>query len=170
MDNKLSFGIRPMANGDSHYLVNIDRKVIENPWSIEEWQLLRFYFLDWQIIVSTIDEIPVGFYILEPSMEQNICRIHKLAALPEVKRYGIETSLLDHIEYSTMMSGINTIEYPVPEFSCLGENDPYDMSQWLLSKSFKCESLIKDSVEFYGYLYDIYVFKKELNFGVNFYE
>ena len=77
MKQKLALDFRPMSAGDSHHLLDIDLKVSEFPWDVEDWQLLQKFFPDWEISVATLNKTPVGFSVVELSADDDLCRLYK---------------------------------------------------------------------------------------------
>lgn len=159
MDRK-TLDIRAMKEGDSHHLVNIDVKSSEFPFEFEDWQLLAHYFPEWRIMVSCLDETPVGFAIVELDKDELVMRIHKIVALPEAKRIGVDTTMLCHIEYEAQISGFAKIQLPVPSLACRGPGDPYDISEWLKNNQYRCVGTEEEIFEAYGEKIDAYIFEK----------
>lgn len=164
MKRKLTLDIRPMSVGDSHHLLNIDLKVSEFPWDVEDWQLLQKFFPDWEISVATINKTPVGFSVVELSADDDLCRIHKFAVLLRARRIGVHLSLMNVIEYRTFTRSLGTIEYVASE-CCCRPGDPYDVSEWLLRENFRCQDTEADMFEGYGKNYDAYLFRKIVHDG-----
>ncbi len=152
--------IRPMTLGDSHHLINIDSKASEFAWDVEDWQILQKYFPDWKVWIVSLMDTPKAFAVVEVDHNEDISRIHKMAALPEARRIGADLSLLDTIEYDAVVSGVGTVEFVVSETSCRGGNDPYDISAWLLRRGFKCEETGRETYDAYGKMYDGFAFRK----------
>jgi hypothetical protein len=164
MKRKLALDLRPMSVGDSHHLLNIDLKVSEFPWDVEDWQLLQKFFPDWEISVATLNSTPVGFSVVELSADDDLCRIHKFAVLRRAQRIGVDNSLLNLIEYRTSIKSLGTLEYVASESACR-PGDPYDVSQWLIWHGFTCEATEPEMFEGYGKDYDAYLFRKTIHEG-----
>lgn len=160
---KLALNLRPLLAGDSHHLLNLDNKVSEFPWDVEDWQLLQKFFPEWEVSVVTLNETPKGFSVIELSADEGVCRIHKLVAQPN--GVGLLNVLMDRIEYRAFIKQLDVIELIVSETECRGGDDPYDKTKWMRQQGFKCEDIQTGLFEAYGNQYDGYVFHKSLHEG-----
>lgn len=161
LGNRMNLDIRPMKDGDSHHLINIDLKSSEFPFQFEDWQLLAHYFPDWKIMVGCLDETPVSFAIVEfEHDDEMVVRIHRIVAMPEGKKFGVHNAILYTIEYEATIAGFAKIQIPVPTSSCRGPEDPYDMSEWLKENKYRCVEIEEDMFEAYGETIEGYIFEK----------
>lgn len=161
MDRK-DLDIRPMKEGDSHHLINVDLKTSEFPFGFQDWQLLAHYFPEWKIMVACLDETPVGFAIVEMDKEDRTVRIHKLVAMADARKLGVDNAILHTIEYEATISGYQKVQLPTPTSSCRGPGDPYDISEWLKKNKYVCVGTEESMFEAYGENMDGYIFEKNL--------
>ena len=157
---QLNLDVRPMQQGDSHHLLNIDLKASEFPFDFDDWQTLARFFPEWKIAVATLDDTPVAFAIYEIDEEEKVVRVHKIAALPNARRIGVDSTLLSAIEYTAVTQGMSAVEIPVPASSCRGKDDPYDVSVWLNRNKYRCVRTEAGLYEAYGDDEDGYIFQK----------
>lgn len=153
--------IRPLQEGDSHHLINIDSKCHEFYWDAKTWQSCQQYFNDWNIIIISIDNIPKGFYIAKFIV--NYIKLLKFSYIKDASYIlPIEDIIFANIETEAAKLNCEFIVTELPEFCCLGKNDPYDLSSLLIENGFSCDHTMKDQIREYGQLYDSYIFVKKL--------
>lgn len=141
---------------DCTHLMNIDRKSTEFPYDFEDWQQLNL-MSDWFAFLTTYKNTPCGFVIYELS---TCLRVHRLAVLPEFRHQGVGVTLLSIAE--TNAGNRKLYEIPVPETSCRGGDDPYDVSKWLSLRGYKCEETVEGMFFGYGKDIDGFIFRKKI--------
>lgn len=157
--------LRGPQTGDSHHLLNIDSKTNEFPWDTEDWQIARMYFPHWKVYIGTVCREPAAFALASSDKEKDVCEIHRIAALPDAKVKGLDAMILDTIEYDAFIAGVGYLQIVLPETSCRGGDDPYDMSRWLNRMGFHCDEVKEESFEAYGNVYQEFVFRKSIHYG-----
>lgn len=160
-DNDMNLDIRPMTGGDCHHLVNIDLKSSEFPFNFNDWHTMSKYFPDWKIVIGTLNKTPSAFAVFESDLDERVNVIHKFATLPIGRRLGVDTAILNSIEYETFISGFKAVHFWLSEFECQGGEDPYDMSNWLKRRGYKCTNTEPDMYYQYGRPADCYIFEKQ---------
>ncbi len=159
MDLMIGYSIRPFGEvQDSAHVMNIDQKSTEYPYDFQDWQSLNM-IPDWYGFICTHKETPCGFVLYELL---DCLRIHRLAVLPEYRRHGVGITLLHLAEENARLKQVKLFEFPVPETSCRGGNDPYDMSKWLNLQNYRCEEIQEAMFNGYGKDIDGYIFRKRI--------
>jgi len=153
-------GLRDMDNGDIHYMLNIDRKFSEFPWVFSDWQKLVVDFPEWRINVVTIKDQVCGFCVWETP--EDTVRIHRFCYDKRLTEFLVDKVLLAILTGFCRRFDRPSIEYIVRETSCMGADDPYDKSAWLLKQDFRCEEIYTDYFEGYGKRADGFVFRKKI--------
>jgi len=165
METTFCTEVRSMTHGDIHYLLNIDVKVSEFSWGLLEWNFINEFFDSWMVTVGILHGEPKGFAVWEIDQNDDVARIHKFAVHPSAKKIGLDNSILDDLNYQSTRKGLGEIEFYVSEYNCGGENDPYDISGWLLEKGFKCVGIDRDIFLMYGRSNDAFKFRKPVIYG-----
>ena len=159
MDTVQDYIIRDMGPLDIHYLMALDIKHSEVPWGTKEWQFIAAYFAEWSISVLVVEDTPVAYVVWEYDTEERLVRVHRFVCPPE-KLFMDLLSFEMELEAEELLT--NCIEFLVPEYRSKGKNDPYDCSQWLLSKGYRCEEVERSMFIAYGKDHDCFVFRKKV--------
>lgn len=148
--------IRSIMIKDLNWLMDIDIKSYEYPWSIEQWKKLADG-LQYVILVALVKNVPVGFVAYDRT--QGEVEILRIAVKPSYRRKGIGTKLLYTVEKGA--GTLNRIRIVVPEIQCFpGHED--DVSQWLLKRGYVAvPPILKNHFQFCGNNIDGFTFIKE---------
>ena len=144
--------IRQPVVSDVNYLMDIDIKCFENPWTVEKW---RAICSDPQIfqLVATYYGSPVGFVIWERTPD--VMNILRIGVKPSYRRNGVGEKLLRAVESSAYHLQLFRVTLLVPESLCC-PGMPRDVSQWLLHKGARAGSIVKGPC--LGYEEDAFLF------------
>lgn len=162
MESIEDYIIRDMGELDVHYLMAIDAKYSEIPWGTQEWQFIAAYFSEWSISVLVVEGEPVGYFVWEVYEHDSSIRVHRFVSPPNKLMMDL---LGFEIELEAEELLMENIAFMVPEYRSQGVGDPYDCSQWLLSKGYKCDEVERDMMTAYGQDYDCFIFRKKVNYN-----
>jgi ribosomal protein S18 acetylase RimI-like enzyme len=127
------FHVRGANPNDTNYLLDIDIKSFENPWSPEEWQSLGIQ-RDMCISVATHFGTPVGFAVFK--LDQRDVVIQKLAVKPVARRQGVSRRLLDAANQYARDNSAEWLRLTIPE-SAIYPDHPNSLIDWLKAAGFK---------------------------------
>jgi len=156
----MNLDIRQAKDSDAHYLVDIDRKSYEHPFEIRDWQSLAINCPEWDLCIAIVDFRYCGYSICEDNRADRVMTIHRLGVIPNFRGRNIGSMLLHRLEYKAVAAQMKSIEIPLHETSCQGKNDPYDVTEWLIKKGFKCLRIEEALFQAYGKPMDGYIFGK----------
>lgn len=159
----MNLEIRQTRDSDAHYLVDIDRKSYEHPFDVRDWQSLAIDFPSWDMCIASVDQHHCGYSVAEDNRADGIVTVHRLGVSPQYRRRGIGSLLMHRIEYKALANHATAIEIPVPETSCRGPNDPYDVSEWLKKLGYRCTRSCEAMFTAYGKAIEGYIFGKPIS-------
>lgn len=158
----MNLEIRHAKDSDSHYLVDIDRKAYEHPFDIKDWQSLALDFPTWDMCIATLDYRHCAYSLCEDNRADNVMTIHRLGVVPNFRGRGVGGLLLHRLEYKAVVQHMKSIEIPLPETSCQGHDDPYDVTGWLQKRGYRCVRTQENLFLAYGRHVDGYIFGKSI--------
>lgn len=148
------FAFRESVPLDDHYLMDIDLKCFDRPWTPIEWRRVSKLC---SILVATWNDKPIGM-IVYGQTESGDFDVVKLGVKPVYRRQGIGSRLMLDAILAARNLMVPSIFVTVPE-SHVCPGDPYDVSAWLRKRSFRARlPNIKDHIELYGEWEDGVVF------------
>jgi len=156
--------VRRFEKSDAAFLIDIDRKGQEFPFTMEDWEVALNAVMEpdpqhlWRIDVVTVNGTPRGF--LFSIFEGNLLFIVRLVVTPSHRGAGLGSTLLDKGFELAREYRMRKLKMIVPETACRGE--PGDMGQWLLGKGFKCTKASSSLFNLYGQDWDGLTFELEL--------
>jgi GNAT superfamily N-acetyltransferase len=142
--------IRATTKKDIHYLLDIDLKCFEFPWTIDEWKTLGERCLG---TIATVNRTPIGF-VLFRSDDDGDMEIVKIAIKPGYRRHGIASRLLDNCVRFARETRTHCLHLVIPE-RLVYPDTPDEISGWLCHVQFQpTVPLLRDRFEYYGRLED----------------
>lgn len=141
--------LRPALGNDVNFLIDIDLKCYDYPWSVDEWRLLALNPAC-SVTLATINMEPVGFVAWGKVIAKKEAEILRLAVKPAYRNSGVGSLLLGSIEIEANEYGMQKIVLIVPEIHCF-PNHRNDVSQWLLTRGYKAtKPILKNHFDMYG--------------------
>lgn len=151
--------VRPAYPTDLNYVMDIDLKSYEYPWTQDDWQTINDD-KTYHKFVATLSTRPIGFAIW--TKEENEAVIIRLAVKRSHQRQGAGSRLLEALETDALTNSCSIISIIVPEFNCCPKSAD-DVSQWLLNRGFKTMlPIIPQYALMYGQFVDGFKFIKEI--------
>jgi GNAT superfamily N-acetyltransferase len=145
----MTLSLRPALGNDINFLVDIDLKSYDYPWSIDKWQSLAFD-PTCVIVLAIINVEPVGFVAWRKKTAIKEAEILRLAVKPAYRKCGVGSLLLSSVEITACESGLQEIVIIVPEVYCF-PGHKNDVSQWLLARGFRAVApIFKNYFDLYG--------------------
>lgn len=146
--------VRPATGEDVHYLLDIDVKCFDYPWSAEHWRVVGSTV---NIAVATYYGTPIGMVVFAGAESEKgvpFVTMVKLAVKESFRNRGIgETLLLTVVEFGRKIesTGVRAV---VPESS--------NAIDWLIKMGFKASGVDRECFDLYGIKEDGYMFQREL--------
>jgi ribosomal protein S18 acetylase RimI-like enzyme len=142
------FSIREARREDAHYVMDIDIKCFEYPWTAEFWgDASEFY----KIVVGTYYGTPVGMAVYAvgsvicPTFcyeaPDNAFTILKVGVKKDFQRHGLGRLLVNDIKGIACAAKAEGVLSIVPESICLPDSDR-DASGWLNKVGFEAKHII----------------------------
>lgn len=131
---------------DAHYLIDIDIKCFEFPWSPAQW---RRASADCMACVVTWKDTPVGMAVFRKNHLGDV-EIVKLGVKKPFRKLGVSRALILNCAIYAREVASPFLVLIVPERR-LCPGDPEDLSAWLTRLGFRARTpLYKDYFKFYG--------------------
>jgi len=141
--------LRPASGNDINFLIDIDLKSYDYPWSVDKWRLLALNPAC-TVTLATVNMEPVGFVAWGKIIADKEVEILRLAVKPTYRNNGIGSLLLGSVEINANENGIQKITLIVPEIYCF-PNCKGDVSRWLLARGYQAtKPIFKDYFNMYG--------------------
>jgi hypothetical protein len=143
--------LRPYAEGDVHYLINIDRKATDFPYDAEDWKIILAAELS--VLVATDQKTPIGFSTVFLGSDNKVMWLGQLSVLPA---YPMVATLLLEAAFKYVRSeGCLRIAVTCCELDL-------KQCQWYVNHGFTIEDTIDGAYELYGQSWQGYYFTKDL--------
>lgn len=160
------FDVRPIRPMDPHYIMSLDIKVSEIPFDTFDWQVLG-NSSEFTVLVATWAEEPIGVIVYD--LRDDCIAVHKIAVVPRhvfvhkdaYQSVDIYRALLAMAEADSVIHENYTVRIWVPECSCRGKNDSYDLSAMLNKLGYFATGYDPGMFECYGSDWDAIIFEKQ---------
>lgn len=113
-------------------------------------------------LTAMVDAKPVGFAIWERGPRNKPSHIVRFGVLPHVRRRGIGRQMLGWITNDLWSHGKRQLRSVLSQITCLGPNDPDDVSVFMQKTGFKWVGTNENLYFHYGRWEDGLVFEKDL--------
>lgn len=158
------FSIRKATREDLQYVMDIDLKCYEYPWSSDFWHDAASY----ETVVGTFYGTPVGMAVFANGpvicptfchdVPEGVFTLLKLAVKERFRRRGLGRMLLNYIKGVAWTAKSETLISIVPESICL-PGSKYDASVWLNRMDFEARNIIPACFTNCGEAEDGYLFE-----------
>lgn len=156
----MDFTIRATTVHDSHYLIDIDLKCFEHPWSPDQWREVSQTCTG---LVATVNDTPVAMAISRRTVDGDM-EIVRIGVKEACRRQGISRALIGNLLLNAKDTMANRLLMVVPERS-LQPGQPDDLSQWLTKLMFRANKpMIPNHFYHYGEWEDGVIFSLAIPF------
>ena len=150
--------VRPGRKEDIQYVLDIDVKCFDDPWSPDKWRKDEL-----SVAVGTVHKTPVGVVVFEiiNTRKQQCVRMDKIAVKPGFRNRGIAKALVQEVRNCCMYNGLLYIETIIPESMCVPDT-PRDVTGFLSKVGFRGFGIKRDAFTDMGQPEDGYIFRLEI--------
>lgn len=153
--------MRPANVGDINYLMDVDLKSYDYPWTLDEWRKYLEDLTCTTLLASyKVEPVSVCVWQNKPGIDE--AEILKLATKPAYRNQGAGLFLVNAVIMAAADYKLSNISIIVPEIKCF-PGHPDDVSQWLLNRGFHAiVPILKRHFRMYGARCDGFKFMLEI--------